>query len=102
MKPPKRIKVGPHRYKVVDDTTGLAANVALVRGSCHHEHLTIALDATLPHTVKAETLLHEVIHACLDGASLEDGTEETVCRTLGGSLLAALRDNPDLVRFLTA
>lgn len=101
MKPPKHLRLGPHRYRIVDDMTGLAADVAEVRGSCHTERLTIALDGALPHTVKAQTLMHEIIHACLDGTTLEPAVDEQVCRALDGPLLAALRDNPDLVRYLT-
>lgn len=100
MKPPKHLKIGPHYYKVINDKTGIAADVALVRGSCHTERLTIALDANLPHTVKAQTLLHEVIHACLEGIVLDKDVDEAVCQALDQTLLSALRDNPELVTFL--
>ena len=99
--PPAALTLGPHEYRIVDDDTGVAADVAAVRGACYPERLLVVLDAELPHTIKAATLLHEVVHALLDDLDLDEEVEETVARHLGPTLLDALRRNPALVTFLT-
>ena len=48
---------------------------------------------------KQDTLLHEVLHACFNDLGLEP-KEDTVC-ALGATLLAVLRENPQLIEYLT-
>lgn len=102
MKPPKRLRIGPHVYRIINDENGLCSDVGGARGSCYTERLTIALNGDLPHTVKAQTLLHEVVHGCLDGVSIDKDVEELVCQALGSGLLAVIRNNSKLVPYLVA
>lgn len=67
--------------------------------------LTVAPGQTRAN--ERDTVLHEVLHACLDLAQARDPkvfpmkTEEYVVSHLTGWLLAALRENPALVEYLT-
>lgn len=50
-----------------------------------------------------DTLVHELLHACLSNVphGLDDDGEESIVSALAPWLLAALRDNPALVAYLT-
>jgi hypothetical protein len=75
-------------------------------GECHGATSTrrhvIVVDGSLEGTSLAEVLLHELLHACLAGATLEDEAEEAMVNAAAGPLLDALRSNPGLVRVLLA
>ncbi len=107
--PPRAVMVGPHIYDV-------RTSAALVRdmradgehGRCRPAELTIDLDPEHPLTVVAETLLHEIVHACLSGAGvsaalaeIDDALEERIVLAVSPLLLDVLRSNPELVTFLT-
>jgi hypothetical protein len=68
----------------------------------HDTRIHIKADQSPP--CKRDTVLHEVLHAIvfLSGYSHDMTTEgeEALVRTLTPWLLAALRDNPDLVTYL--
>lgn len=51
-----------------------------------------------------QILVHEIVHQLFDdsGLELEDALEEQVCLSLQAPLLAVLKDNPDLVAWLTS
>lgn len=104
MKPPRKIRVGCHRYDVIVDAVGLVGEHAELRGSTVSDSLTIALDGRLPRSVQQETLLHEVLHAAWDTTGASAGPakdhEELVVSALAPALLGALRRNPRLVAFL--
>ncbi|HVX20899.1 MAG TPA: hypothetical protein VHB02_06110 [Acidimicrobiales bacterium] len=110
---PSTIKVGPHRWTV--EVTTEAINVARVKGSdnrigeAHSRLLTISIDPDQAHDELADTLLHEVLHACyhltgniLNAVAKSEEIEEHSVGILAPALLGVLRDNPDLVAFLTA
>ena len=105
---PDTIKVGPYRYTVSID----AAEVR----EMHREHPTwngmadyhtqrIVLDDSCGPDVMAENLLHEVKHvidyAAGIGSAEKITAHENIYRT-SAWLLLVLRENPDLVAFLTA
>jgi hypothetical protein len=61
----------------------------------------ILLRAGMPDSVRAGTLLHEVVHFCLSANGFnEQSSNEQMVATLSNSLMAALRDNPQLVNEL--
>lgn len=109
MKPPDRVCVGPHRYRVRFNTDAVAAasleHGARLLGRCDTEACTIVVDPRLAGTMQRETLTHEVLHACMDvigaGDDLGHDTEERVVRRLAPVLLDVLRRNPGLVSWLT-
>lgn len=107
---PKSIRVGPLTYTVEVMPKGLKGGEW---GMTHHTKLRIRLDGRHPQANLRATLLHEVLHAAryVTGAHLEEfakhyskryDLEERVITTLEHPLLGILRDNPDLVAFLTA
>jgi len=60
--------------------------------------LRMEIDDTMAPDQVRDTMLHEVIHACL--FAIGAGSREKVIRPLAPVLLDALRSNPDLVSFL--
>ncbi len=77
-------------------------------GECNVDKCRIILSPDHDEQQRRDTLLHEVLHALWGESglpaigSLTDGLEEVIVRTLTPGLLAALRDNPTLVRYLLA
>jgi hypothetical protein len=66
------------------------------------ESMTIAVDPGRHEDYARATLLHEILHACIRGSdpTLDDEHEETAVAAITGPLLAALRDNPELIDYL--
>jgi hypothetical protein len=68
----------------------------------------ITLDSHLPFERQRETLVHETLHAIFSAAQLDsllsaesDGLDEHVVSVLSGHMLAFLRENPAVLRYLT-
>lgn len=95
MKPPRRVQVGPHSYRIA--LLDAALPDAGCDGICSKDRLQIALYAEQGATKVADTLLHELGHAVLATVKLEEDIEEAVCLALGPGLLQLIRDNPRLV-----
>jgi hypothetical protein len=53
---------------------------------------------------KRQIMLHEIVHLLFDDSGLEMASEdeERICLALQAPLLGVLRDNPDLVAWLTS
>lgn len=68
-------------------------------GDCDQNGCKIRIAAGLPHDVKRETTLHEVLHAIAMQMNL-DVPEEHI-RQFSIGLYAVMHDNPKLVGFLT-
>lgn len=108
MKPPASIKVGPFDYTVLTDKTTCEQAVC-VYGQTMASRGTILLNPEQAPSQMRDTLLHEILHAAVDAASLSvgesapinDATEEQIVRALSPWILQAIRDNPRLVAFLT-
>lgn len=104
---PQRIKVGPLTYKVAywtnEDLHGHGD--ILYYGRCMKPTCTIYLRPGLADCRLREVLVHELLHAAFDVTGLdqqEGANEEATVSALAYPILAILRDNPDLVAFLTA
>lgn len=112
MKPPAHITVGgrPWAVKVVTQPRMIQVSEGDTNclGLAHGNLLTIFVGDWLPAYMQREILLHEVLHACVFGGEFagqlaEDvDHEEHYVSGLDAPLLATLRDNPALVRYLTA
>jgi hypothetical protein len=94
---PRRLRIGGGRWDV---------RVRRLRGKYGETQLNqsvVTLDPDQSTVVARDTLLHEVLHAVIANTSLGLGrkAEERLIRTLSPQLLAVLRDNPQLVLFLT-
>lgn len=104
---PTAIKVGPYTYTVDQDPTKLRQHEHLLKaglsGGTAHETTEIHIDPTSSESYKRETLWHEVKHAVcnLFGWGDEKKEEEAIGMT-SAMELAVLRDNPELVAYLTA
>lgn len=101
MKPPKRVRVGPHRYRVRIDDSGALGDAGRA-GQCSPSRLTITIDDEQEGSQLADTLLHELGHALLQSVGLEEEIEERACAALGPGLLALINDNPKLIEWLQA
>jgi hypothetical protein len=67
------------------------------------ESMSIAVDPGKHEDYARATLLHEILHACIRSSdpTLDDEHEETVVAAITGPLLSMLRDNPDVLDYLT-
>ena len=95
---PRTIRVGPYRYKIVDRHG--SENL----GECEVDKLTIHVQVGQPPDGERDTLLHELLHACIAHSGLDrrlaDDVEEDVVRSLSPILLDTLSRNRALVRYL--
>lgn len=106
MKIPSNVRVGAYDVEVA--TPGaVEMEHNEVEGRFLNSVLRIELRDDRPKMFMRETLLHEILHAviCLSGTravlDLETEDEEKLITLLTPALLCVLRDNPDVVRFLT-
>lgn len=72
-------------------------------GGCDEQSLTIAVDPGKAEDFARSTLLHESLHACLriSEPDIDEEIEERFIAALSNPLLAMLRDNPQMVYYLT-
>ena len=102
MTPPRKVKVGPHRFSLYA-AKGLVD--AGCTGGCGEDTQSIVIDDDLGVTVEKETVLHELMHAIWHQTTLDrtytDEQEEQVVWSLAPFILALLRENPRLVAYLT-
>lgn len=101
MNPPAKVKIGGQDWAVrmvkFDDDLSLY-------GRTKTREALIELANEQPATFLRDTMLHEILHACLSMLpnALADDVEEQVVRGVSPWLLAVLRDNKRLVEFLLA
>lgn len=99
MKPPSRIHVGPHVYRVLVEQRDTDCY-----GETDIHRCTIRLSPKQCDSQLRETFLHEITHACLAacGLNVELGEEvdEKVATRLAPILLDVLRRCPRVVEFL--
>lgn len=108
MKRPLKVKVGAHTYRISYVETKGACS-----GLCHTHAKTIHIRQGLEGRYLAETLLHEVMHAIwyewgITNSEMPEplyrasvATEESAINGLANGLMAVMRDNPPLRRFIT-
>lgn len=103
MKPPRSVRIGPHRWRI--KRSAIDADPDLY-GRTVERRLTILLAPGSAPSQLRDTLVHELLHAiwsqCALGDLTDDDGQERVVGSLAPWLLGALRDNPELVAFLTA
>jgi hypothetical protein len=104
MRPPRRLRIGHLTYRVRVARARCEADDVEAVSSGDEARIYLRGDRTVEGNAAA--LLHEVAHQCLfvAGANAVDdegqAVEERLVRAMTGPLLAALRDNPDLVAYL--
>lgn len=96
-KPPATIYVGAMDYTIRE-----VKHLDLL-GETLNEEGDILIKRRQSPACKRATVLHEVLHAIAftAGMGLEHDAEEALVRSWEPWLLAVLRDNPELVSFLT-
>lgn len=99
-----KIKVGPFEYSVKFDK--VVANEGSVFGTTHNNDQLIVLDPDKPDQKIDQTLVHELLHACMFISGLtyrftdkEPVSEEDVCRELSIVLYQVLKDNPGVFEY---
>lgn len=68
-------------------------------GEANHKKLTITYDTSWAPCQQRDTVLHEVLHCCEAAAGIE--LEEQHIASLATLLYAVMRDNPELVKWLS-
>ena len=68
-------------------------------GQCDKGNAIIRIDASISASVTANTVLHELLHACW--THIPEEHEELTVSVLADHLTQVWRDNPELVKWLT-
>jgi hypothetical protein len=112
MNPPRKVVVGPHSYQIVVDRLAMdrvnSQAGETLDGQCDCRTLTITIEPNLAATQMADTVVHELLHACFSlvgaGESVSADVEERLVRALGPVLLDLLRrrENRGFVEWLLA
>jgi hypothetical protein len=98
---PTSIKIGFTDYRIEDWGPAKAA-AAHRYGECDHLARTIRVDRTHGPRMAANTLFHEVLHACWTAALLKDeDEEERIVGSLANTISAAWRDSPDVFAWIS-
>lgn len=110
VKLPKRLRIGSFTWKLRYDNEATAASGTT--GATMADQLTVIVQSKASGNAKQvvqDTVLHEVLHAIWAQTYLKtdypdsgnDSVGEKMISELSPHILALLRDNPKLVRFLT-
>ncbi len=94
---PAAVKIGPHTYTVIRSYRKGA------NGYCDMDGLKLAVQPRLRRTKAQEVLLHEIMHALTHPTLCGGGqfTDEEFVTGVTPLLLQVLKDNPDLISYLT-
>jgi hypothetical protein len=95
---PESIKILGCDYTVIEEER--ISRDSYVYGEVDHVNQVIKLSKELKRQLKAETLLHEIIHAVLFKLREEElFNNEHFVNSMSVMLLQVFRDNPDLFPF---
>ena len=97
---PTQVKVGYNIYTIENWPTVLAT-AADRYGECDRMNQIIRLRTDLPIRRLANTLIHEIMHACWENAAADGGGEEQVVTVMSNQLSSVFTDSPDIVRWLS-
>ena len=103
MKRPKRINIDPFDYEVryMPDFSATTNTM----GSCVTDAQIIFIDAGLTDQAEKDTVLHEALHGAWSQTGLQkeytEDQQEAVIWALTPRLLAIIRDNPELIQWLS-
>ncbi|WP_439357816.1 hypothetical protein [Bradyrhizobium sp. DASA03007] len=97
---PRLIKVGINEYQLLDMDPEEADKLG-VAGTCNVFDFKVCVRTDLPDSGYAETLEHEINHACWEAAKLKSrASEETVVNRLTPVMMMARRDNPEIYAWI--
>ena len=106
---PSQIQVGSLSFEINWSKDAInrlivEANKPDAWGYVDYNTLLIHIDGEQPVQRQRNTLMHEVLHCIWHETGLDDveeATEEYLIGSLTGRLVGVLRDNPELVAYLT-
>lgn len=101
MKLPDSVKVGYRTYRIEPSTRDESDNNESA-GLCSHYQGLIKSQC---HGLKvdcANTLLHEILHCCMDAgqAGLDTETEERAVTAAANHLIGVMQSNPEVIRWI--
>jgi hypothetical protein len=97
---PTIIKIGIFEYKLIHWDPE-EAEAEGCKGVCQIFAFEIKVRTDLPDSGFAETLEHEINHACWEAAKLKSrASEETVVNRLTPVMMMARRDNPEIYAWI--
>ena len=101
MKLPATIKVGYRDY-TVEAWEPITASANRRLGESDHFGLMIRVRADIPAQIKAEVLLHEILHCAWWVGAVEDkDDEERTVSVVANVMSQVWRDNPEFVAFMS-
>jgi hypothetical protein len=107
MKQPQVIKIGPFLYSIFWDKNKIK-QFSLDQGENHYGYcdrvkLEIVIDSDLDPQIQRVTLWHELKHACNSWVidAIDNPNEEQLVTFSAPIEIQVLRDNPELVAWLT-
>jgi hypothetical protein len=99
---PLRIKVGFHDY-ILEDWPVVEAALAHRHGECDRNRKVIRVCRQFGDFKAAQTMLHEIMHACYCEYNIYDeDVEERTVGALSLALAAVWRDNPGVFAWIAA
>jgi Zn-dependent peptidase ImmA (M78 family) len=108
-KMPKDVKVGPYRYSIKNDKSSMDSarvrfeTIEAIGFTSTHEQC-IFVDPELSEDMRAETLLHEIMHVVCEATgistSFDEKEEESFIATVSPLLLDTLRENREVAEYL--
>lgn len=98
-KRPSKLRVGCFDYDLLWQKCADKANIGL----CEPDALKITIDPSCPCMVQINVLVHEMLHAGSNfiGLTASAELEESIVTRMSGIVVSMLRDNPDIVEFIT-
>jgi hypothetical protein len=93
---PTSVKIGYRVFKIVEWDHHVSATKSRF-GECDKNAGEIRLTLMFGRTKAANTLLHEILHACYDGFNIQDADdEERTVGAIGDALCTIWVDNPEI------
>jgi len=99
MKCPSKVLVLSHVFKIKWVKVDVETMGAF--GKCNFNKHVLAMPSGMSRTVKAEALMHELIHAIHWQMGVDDGSkEEDITRSMSVGLCTVWQQNPELFRWM--
>jgi hypothetical protein len=108
-KMPKEVKIGPYKFQIKNDKPSMDSarvrfeSIEAIGFTSTHEQC-IYVDPELGEDMRAETLLHEIIHGICEAtgisSSFDEKEEETFIATVTPLLLDVLRSNGEVIDYM--
>lgn len=105
---PDSVKVGPHIYTVESSEAAVDRvchkHQRELDGCADHQYQLITISPNGADSYRKDVFLHEVLHAVITATAMEfeqeDG-EERLVGAMSTMLLQVIRDNPEVIRWLS-